>query len=217
MEPGEKAMLVRNDKRDEAITGSNNRGNVVTRTFQKAVFCFHHYLLSGFYSRMRVFYFRLAGMRIGTETGLGRVKVVWPHQITVGSKCILEDDVELKYAGFWQPGFAIHIGDKCFIGRGTEFNITKRIIIGHRCAIASGCKFVDHDHGIIGERIDEQPGPEKEIIVGNDVWLGANVIVLKGITIGNSAVVGAGSVVTKSIPAREVWAGVPAKRLGTRK
>ena len=49
-----------------------------------------------------------------------------------------------------------------------------------------------------------------------DVWLGVNVVVLKGVTIGQGAVVGAGAIMTKSIPACEIWAGVPARKVGTR-
>lgn len=49
------------------------------------------------------------------------------------------------------------------------------------------------------------------IVIGDDVFIGANAIILKGVTIGNRAIVGAGSVVTKDIPAAEIWAGNPAK------
>jgi acetyltransferase-like isoleucine patch superfamily enzyme len=212
-----KFMALKHAMHHPLVAGSKRESKAMTRIFQKAVSSFRLHVLDVLYSRLRVLCFGLAGMRIGKGTILGRLRTVWPHQVSVGSKCIFEDDVVLTFDGLWQPGFAIQFGDGCFIGRRAEFNIRKGIIVGHRCAIASGCKFVDHDHGITGERIDEQPGPEKEIIIGNDVWLGANVIVLKGITIGNSAVVGAGSVVTKSIPEREVWAGVPARRIGSRK
>lgn len=60
------------------------------------------------------------------------------------------------------------------------------------------------------------PGPEVAIVVEEDVWLGVNVVVLKGVTIGRGAVVGAGAVVTKSIPPFEIWAGIPAHRIGIR-
>ena len=56
----------------------------------------------------------------------------------------------------------------------------------------------------------------KGIIIGNDVWLGASVIICDGVTIGDGVVVGAGSVVTKSIPDYEIWAGNPARKIGSR-
>ena len=64
--------------------------------------------------------------------------------------------------------------------------------------------------------MNKQPCPDGEIILGDDVWLGVNVVVLKGVTIGRGAVVGAGAVVTKSIPSFEIWAGIPARRIGER-
>lgn len=52
-------------------------------------------------------------------------------------------------------------------------------------------------------------------MIGRNVWIGAGVTVVPGITIGNNAVVGAGSVVTKNVPANTVVAGIPAKRIKT--
>lgn len=52
-----------------------------------------------------------------------------------------------------------------------------------------------------------------KVSIGNNVFIGANVTILPGISIGDSSIVGAGSVVTRSIPSHEVWAGNPAKRI----
>ena len=69
----------------------------------------------------------------------------------------------------------------------------------------------------LGQLIGAQAGYEEEIILGKDVWLGCNVVVLKGVVIGDGAIIGAGSVVTKSIGANEIWAGVPARKISERK
>lgn len=53
----------------------------------------------------------------------------------------------------------------------------------------------------------------KKILIKNDVFIGANSIILKGVTIGEKSIVGAGSVVTKSIPNNEIWAGNPARKI----
>jgi acetyltransferase-like isoleucine patch superfamily enzyme len=155
-------------------------------------------------------------MSIAPGVSVPRLFATWPHQVIIGKDSVLEEDIYFKFNGPWAPGPNILIGKIVFLGRGVEFNIRKRVTIGSRSAIASGCKFIDHDHAIAGTKLDEVPGPEAEIEIGEDVWLGCNVIVLKGVTIGSSAVVGAGSIVTKSIPAGEIWAGVPAHRISSR-
>jgi acetyltransferase-like isoleucine patch superfamily enzyme len=158
----------------------------------------------------------LQGCSIGAKTALPTVFMTWPHQVRLGERCIIEQGVYFKFDGIWSPGPSIVIDDRCFIGAFCEFNIRRHIRIGADSAIASGCKFIDHDHGITGQRLDETPGKEVPINLGRNVWLGVNVVVLKGVTIGDGAVVGAGAVVIKSIPAGEIWAGVPAVKIGIR-
>lgn len=58
--------------------------------------------------------------------------------------------------------------------------------------------------------------PQKRTTIKNDVWIGCDVTIIAGCTIGNGAVIGAGAVVTKDIPDYEIWAGVPAKKIGQR-
>jgi serine acetyltransferase len=188
----------------------------VDRFFHQVGFRLRHSVWGALQSRRRLAYFRLLGLKAGPRVSLGRCQMVWPHNVELGGDCIIEDDVLFKSDGPWRPMMTIQIGASCFVGRGSEFNIRKGIHVGAHCAIASGCKFIDHDHGMTGETLDETPGREEGIILHRHVWLGTNVIVLRGVAIGDGAVVGAGSVVTRSIPRGEIWAGVPARRIGQR-
>jgi acetyltransferase-like isoleucine patch superfamily enzyme len=129
----------------------------------------------------------------------------------------MEDGIFIKFDGIWKPGPSICFGNHVFIGSGTEFNIRIGLSVGNDTLIASGCRFVDHDHGIsLGALMRKQEGPESPIKIGSDVWLGCNVVVLKGVTIGDGAIVAAGAVITKSIGENEIWAGVPARKIGNR-
>lgn len=94
-----------------------------------------------------------------------------------------------------------------------------RLMIGERCLISQFCSFVTHNHGIRrGVPIQLQAHIEERahIAIGNDVWFGAGCSVMPGVAIGDGAVIGAGSVVTCNVAAYEIWAGVPAKKIGVR-
>lgn len=67
-----------------------------------------------------------------------------------------------------------------------------------------------------GRSFREQPRRERDVVIGNDVWLGARVVVTAGVTIGDGCIVGAGAVVTKDLPANCIAAGVPARVIAQR-
>ena len=166
---------------------------------------------------LRTGWLRLCGVKCGKNTLFPRTSVSWPHQLQIGDDCFLEPDIFFKFDGIWAPGPSIIIGNHVFIGRGCEFNIKKSIHIGDHCLIGSGSKFIDHDHGINPTQlIHLQAGPQASISVGSDTWIGDNVVVLKGVCIGRGSVVGAGAIVTRDIGDFEIWAGVPARKMGER-
>ncbi len=115
----------------------------------------------------------------------------------------------LKYAqkvGVNFPDGELHIYGN--VGWSTEPWI---ITLGKNVHITDGVRFVTHDGGTLLFRKDI-PDLEitKPIIVGDDVYIGNNAIILPGVTIGNRVVIGAGAVVTKDIPDNSVVGGIPA-------
>lgn len=184
---------------------------------QHGFFVIRHRFIAAIHRAFRKLSLSLLGMKIGDGTVLSKLYVTWPNQVAIGTNCMLEHDIHFKFDGIWESGPAIILNDNVFVGFGCEFNIRKSIVIGANTLIASGCKFIDHDHGITpGELMRKQPGPELPIRIGANVWLGCNVVVLKGVEIGDGAVVAAGAVVTKLIQPNEIWAGVPARKIGER-
>ena len=91
---------------------------------------------------------------------------------------------------------------------GCYFQALNGIKLGKNFLFAPGVKLISSNHGIENKQEIEKAPP---IIIGDNVWLGANVIILPGVKLGNNLVVGAGSVVTKSFPDKLVIAGNPAK------
>lgn len=93
---------------------------------------------------------------------------------------------------------------------------TKKIEIGSNVLIGGGCTIVDSDFHSMNYRDwltekDEENMVSLPVIIGNNVFIGMNTIILKGVTIGDGAVIAAGSVVSKTIPNGEIWGGNPAR------
>lgn len=190
----------------------------MNNTLQKIFFLIRikwNYKICAFF---RKYFFILQGMKIGKGTNLPTIQVTWPHQVSIGNNCKLEKNIQFKFDGIWKKGPNICIENNVFLGSNIEFNIRKSIQIKSNCLIASGVKFIDHDHGFSKqELINKQHGVELSITINEDVWIGANAIILKGVEIHKGAVIAAGAVVTKSIPAYEIWGGMPAKKISERK
>ena len=106
----------------------------------------------------------------------------------------------------------ITIGDNCFFNHNCSLTAAENIVIGNQCMFANNFVVVDHDHDRKDGKILKElvTAPVK---IGNNVWCGANVTVLKGVTIGDGAVIAAGSVVNRDVAAYSVVAGVPARKI----
>ena len=106
----------------------------------------------------------------------------------------------------------ITIGDNCFFNHNCSLTAAENIVIGNQCMFANNFVVVDHDHdrkdGKILKELVSAP-----VKIGNNVWCGANVTVLKGVTFGDGAVIAAGSVVNRDVAAYSVVAGVPARKI----
>lgn len=124
-------------------------------------------------------------------------------------------------AHIWAPLEVRPIGAaaRIAIGRDTFINSRVRfaarepatIEIGERVFIGPDCFFETVNHALIVDEAGSRPVTTSSIVVKHDVWLGARVTVLPGVTIGEYSVVAAGAVVTSDVPAYSLIAGVPAK------
>jgi len=103
------------------------------------------------------------------------------------------------------------IGDQTYVSAGATIRVAQRICIGDRCAISWNVTIMDSDFHEYRLENGTIPEKTKEVIIGNNVWIGNNVLILKGVNIGDNAIVAAGSVVTKDVPAHSAVAGNPAK------
>jgi acetyltransferase-like isoleucine patch superfamily enzyme len=112
----------------------------------------------------------------------------------------------------------VQVGAKTVIGQDCTISCYRRLRIGQQCVIADRAMFIDFDHNVadVNQPIRRQGIYKREVRVGNNVWIGYNAQILRGVTIGDNAIIGANSVVTRDIPANAVAAGSPARVIRTR-
>jgi acetyltransferase-like isoleucine patch superfamily enzyme len=140
----------------------------------------------------------------------GRPSIQARGKMVVGSRVRLVSTIAtLELVS--NPDGLLEIGSGTFINYGCSIAASQLVRIGPRCNIGTHVIMMDNDfHRLEPERRQERP-ESAPIVLGENVWLGARVIVLKGVTIGDGTVIGAGSVVVSDIPPRSLAVGVPAR------
>ena len=125
------------------------------------------------------------------------------NHISIGRNVMIDKDARI-----FAVGGNISIGDDTFIGKNVTLIAFADMTIGARTLLGQNCSVHTENHGPAGDRHAFTARP---IAIGDDVWLGAGVVVTSGRTIANSVTVGANSVVTRDLDANSTYAGVPAK------
>lgn len=128
------------------------------------------------------------------------------RRFTIGKRSVVE-----SYSCINNAVGDVIIGDHTRIG--LHNTVIGPVIIGSHVNLAQGVVVTALNHNFEDPqlRIDEQGVSTQPVTIGDDVWIGANAVILPGVTIGSHVVVAAGAVVTKDIPSHTLVAGVPAK------
>ena len=108
-------------------------------------------------------------------------------------------------------GYNIEIGDNFFMNYNGVILDCAKVTFGDNVFVAPNCGFYCAGHPLDVEQRNQGLEYAYPITIGNNVWIGANVAVLAGVTIGDDTVIGAGSVVNKDIPSGVIAAGNPCK------
>lgn len=178
------------------------------------MFAWLHRAGMGALSRLRNVYYRCLGVRVHGYVWLRRISIPrqWPD-ITLEAGAALDDGVVLLCSGVPQADKLV-IGAGAYINRYTILDAHRQLHIGRKVMIGPHCYITDADHGTApGASVQSQPMRHAPVVIEDEAWLGAHVVVLPGVRIGKGAVVGAGSVVTQDVPPSAIVAGAPAKLL----
>lgn len=174
---------------------------------------------------------RLAGK---SKISLG-ARIKFPKHLVLGRKVIvrtgsvidapghcplvLGDQVNINQ-GVYLGAFGKHftVGDRTQFNRNAVVDGRGSIRIGCDVLVGPGAQLISYQHRFAdrAQPINRQGLELKEIVIEDDVWIGAGAIVLAGVHLGRGCIVGAGAVVTKSFPAYSILGGVPARVIGER-
>jgi maltose O-acetyltransferase len=166
-------------------------------SFFEKILYFLYYVL---FSHMPPSYFPV----LGKFSKMSRRATLGVVMLSVGPNANIEKGVRIHSPKLISLGSNSGLGINCFVDGKVE--IGSNVMMGPDCKLLG----INHDFSSKDCDIITQGISVGKIAIGNNVWLGANVIVLSGVTIGDGAVIGAGSVVTRDLPSMSVSAGNPA-------
>ncbi|CAK1237720.1 Acetyltransferase [Fructobacillus tropaeoli] len=145
-------------------------------------------MLNKFFSLFRVFMMKIK---------ISVFKVSHPHSLVVGKKLRFRKRLSLRA----DAGGKINIGDCVFFNNDVSINARELVTIGSHVLIGENVKIYDHNHAFGKNYEGVQPNTFKTapITIGDGVWIGSNVTILKGVTIGSRAIIAAGTVVNQDV------------------
>jgi acetyltransferase-like isoleucine patch superfamily enzyme len=147
--------------------------------------------------------------------------------VNIGSRSVFMGEINVI-----AEGARVRIGDWCFVGPGAKLWAMESIDVGSRVFISHGVQVFDNNsHSLsagerherfkelrtVGRHLTPEAVVHRAIRIEDDVWIGFNSAIMKGVTIGRGAVIGAGSVVTRDVEAYSVVVGNPARVVGQSK
>jgi len=134
--------------------------------------------------------------------------VLWRKHVNLKGKARIHPTASIRNAKNVYVGENSHVNHCCCIWAEKE----SKIILGDNLLMGPGVKIFSANHGHeLGIPMTYQKRVEADVIIGDNVWLGSNTIILSGVKIGSGTIVAAGSVVSKDLPENVIAGGIPAK------
>ncbi|WP_246462774.1 acyltransferase [Pelagicoccus albus] len=134
--------------------------------------------------------------------------------IKIGEGTRMAPNVSFRNGDLIQIGKDCHIGDRTSLWAGDDGG---KLTLGDYVSIAPDVFITASDYQLKkGIPFRQQPKRDRDVTIGNDVWLGTKVVITAGVNIGDGCVVAAGAIVTKDLPPNTICGGIPARVLKER-
>lgn len=181
--------------------------------------------MAGIKNPLVPFFLRCIGVRIGKKSKFVGIPVcvkTGNSTMVIGDNFTCNSSFLSNLAGLYQRSVLVaRFGGSLVIGNnvgisGATLYAKQSISIGDNCLLGANVKIYDNDfHPSDPQERLKNPnnGKSKPVVIGNNVFIGANSMVLKGVTIGDNAVIAAGSVVIKNVPAGYLCGGNPGQNI----
>lgn len=148
------------------------------------------------------------------------IQTVSTNGVILGDNVTICQNAIIRPSGFYggNLGWGLIVGHHSSIGAASYIGCSGKIIIGNNVMIGPHCTMIAENHNFAELDIDmiKQGVSNKGIEIKDNVWIGANVTILDGVTVESGCILAAGAVLTKSTESNGIYAGVPAKRIKDR-
>jgi len=185
-----------------------------------ALYCVHVGAREGGLWLLRLLWFEPLFRSQCTAVGQGLVMEFLPYmqghgRIILGNHVRLAGKSAFGFLNRWEDAPELSIGDHTFVGHDCSIAVGSSVRIGRHCLLAGGVRVSDYDGHPVDAMLRRTSPPAREaikpVVIGDDVWIGAAAMILKGVTIGDRSIVAARAVVTRSVPPDVIVAGNPAR------
>ena len=164
-------------------------------------------LLELFYTYLHIFIYKIIYINQVSFYGITKLsfgfhlKIYGRKSKFISSNLKTRENVSIRV----ENGF-LQIGNNCFINQGCSINCLKKIIIGENTLLGENVQLYDHNHQYrnLKQPIYTQGFTYGKINIGNNCWIGSNVVILKNVHIGDNVIIGAGCIIHKDIPSNTI-------------
>lgn len=155
--------------------------------------------LNTFFGILKIYMYKILNIRKIKFSGVPKINFSAKLNIKKNSVVNFEKNIRIRrnVSFYCYDGGKIDIGNDVFINENCIFSCRKRIKIGDNCIVGNNVYIYDNDHDY---RNDLNNYTTSDVIIGNNCWIGCNVVILRGVQIGDNCVIGSGTIITHDIP-----------------